>query len=83
MLNELGNRMLSVVDKYAKDNGYALILDVSNQQTSSVLFAANGIDVTDKVVALYNAGAATPAAAVPTVAPGAATKPAARPAPAK
>ena len=49
VLNELGGRMLAVLDKYGKDNGYAVILDVSSQQTP-VLFAANGIDVTREIV---------------------------------
>lgn len=66
VLNELGGKMLAVLDKYAKDNGYAIILDVS-QQNTPVLFAANGIDVTQEVVALYdkNAPSAAPAGAAP------------------
>jgi outer membrane protein len=89
VLNELGGRMLAVLDKYAKDNGYAVILDVSSQQTP-VLFAANSVDVTQDVVALYNknapagaTGASAPAAAPgtapakTTTAPPAAAKPAA------
>jgi outer membrane protein len=67
VLNELGGKLLAVLDKYAKDNGYAVILDVS-QQNTPVLFAANGIDVTQEVVALYdkNSGAgAAPAASAP------------------
>jgi len=35
---------MAVVDKYSKDNGYALILDVSSQQTP-VLFATHNITV--------------------------------------
>lgn len=54
VLNELGGRIMAVLDKYSNDNGYALILDVSNQQTSPVLFAANGIDVTRDIIALYD-----------------------------
>jgi outer membrane protein len=77
VLNELGGRLLAVLDKYAKDNGYAVILDVS-QQNTPVLFAANTIDVTQEVVALYdkNAPAATsstPAATPPATTPGATT----------
>jgi outer membrane protein len=85
VLNELGGRLLAVLDKYAKDNGYAVILDVS-QQNTPVLFAANTIDVTKDVVELYdkNAPAAAapatssaPAATKPAITPGAAaTKPA-------
>jgi outer membrane protein len=33
VLNELGGKLLAVLDKYAKDNGYAVILDVSQQNT--------------------------------------------------
>jgi outer membrane protein len=56
-LNELGGRIMAVLDKYSNDNGYTLILDVSNQQTSPVLFAANGIDVTREIIALYDKNA--------------------------
>ena len=93
ILNELGGKMLTVLDKYAKDNGYSLIIDISNQNTP-VLFAANNIDVTNEVVALYDknapaAGGATAApatggAAAPSPSKPAATKPAApKPGPAK
>lgn len=77
VLNELGGRMLAVLDKYAKDNGYAIVLDVS-QQNSPVLFAANGIDLTQEVVALYDKNAAAvPSSAAP--ASPAAPSPAAKP----
>lgn len=63
ILNELGGKVLAVLDKYAKDNGFTLILDVSAQNTP-VMFAANGIDVTQEVIALYDKNA--PAAGAPT-----------------
>jgi len=75
VLNELGGRMLAVLDKYARDNGYAVILDVSSQQTP-VLFAATSIDVTREVIDLYNKN--VPAAAPPTGG-AAAAPPAAKP----
>jgi outer membrane protein len=92
VLNELGGRIMAVLDKYSNDNGYALILDVSNQQTSPVLFAAQGIDVTREIVALYDKNAPTmtspkpaPTSAAPPARPGAttpaATPPATAPAP--
>ncbi len=74
VMNDLGNRVMQVLDKYAKDNAYALIIDVSNPQTSSVLFAANGIDVTDEIVALYDKNA-------PSTIPTSVSKPAGVPAP--
>ena len=82
VLNELGGKMLAVLDKYAKDNGYAIILDVS-QQNTPVLFAANGIDVTQDVVALYDRNAATSAVPAPAAPTGTAAPSPAKPAPAK
>jgi outer membrane protein len=50
---EVGQKVMTVVYKYAKDNGYSLVLDVSNPQTP-VLYAADGIDITNDIVALYD-----------------------------
>ena len=66
--NELGGRLLQVIDKYARDNSYTLILDVSSPQTP-VLYMANGTDITAEIVKLYDANA--PAAAPVTGASGA------------
>src|SRR5262249_38917504 len=44
IMQELGQRVMQVVAKYATDNGFAIIIDVSSQQTP-VLWAANGIDI--------------------------------------
>lgn len=70
LLQSLGQRMMAVIEKYAKDNGYTMILDVSNPNTP-VLYASSGIDITQDIVALYdktstNGGPAT----TPTAAPG-------------
>ena len=45
--------MMSVIDKYAKDKGYAIILDISSQQ-SPVLYAVNSVDITNDIVTLYD-----------------------------
>lgn len=79
ILNELGGKIMVVIEKYAQDHGYSLILDVSSPQTP-VLYAANGIDITQDIVKLYDQnapGAATPAPAAAKPAPAAAPKPAA------
>ncbi len=79
VLQELGQKIMVVVDKYASEHGYALILDVSSPQTP-VLYAANAIDITRDIVALYDQAqsGSAPAAAKP-----AAPKPATPAAPAK
>jgi outer membrane protein len=75
VLQGLGQRMMAVIEKYAKDNAYTMILDVSNPNTP-VLYASSGIDITQDIVQLYdktstNGGPATaPTAATPAPAPG-------------
>jgi len=62
ILGEIGGKMMAVIDKYSTDNGFAVILDVSSQQTP-VLFAATSIDITRDIIAMYDKNA--PAAAAP------------------
>ena len=69
MLDELGQKMMQVIDKYAVANGYAVIIDVSNPQTP-VLYASNAVDITKEIIDLYDKSAPTgPAAAPATAAP--------------
>ncbi|HET8668627.1 MAG TPA: OmpH family outer membrane protein [Terriglobales bacterium] len=83
IVNRIGQKLMEVLDKYAKDNGYTVVLDVSTQQ-SPVLWAAQSTDVTQPIVLAYNAqsGVAAPAnAAAPAPKAGAVTRPpAAKPA---
>jgi len=53
MLEELSGKMQSVIDKYGQANGYAVLLDVSNQN-SNVVFMAVGIDVTKEIIEAYD-----------------------------
>src|SRR5689334_4871508 len=74
IMQELGGRMMAVINKYAKDKGYALVLDVSSQQ-SPVLFAPD--DITEEIVKLYDANSPGLTSSAPAAAP----KPAASAAP--
>lgn len=58
--NRIGQKMMAVLDKYAKDHGYSLILDYSSQ-SSSVLWAATSVDVTQELVDAYNVASGVPA----------------------
>ena len=75
VMDELGGKMMAVLTKYATDNGYVMVIDVSNPQ-SPVLFASNAIDITRDVIGLYDknaGGGSAPATAAPK--PPAATAP--------
>jgi outer membrane protein len=83
IMQELGNKVMAVLEKYATGNGYALVLDVSNPQTP-VLWASQTIDITGDIVKLYdqaNPGTGAPAAAKPPAGAPAAAKPPAAAAP--
>lgn len=71
LLQGLGGRMMAVIEKYAKDNGYTMILDVSNPNTP-VLYASSGIDITQDIVSLYDK-TSTNGGPAPTAAPAATT----------
>jgi outer membrane protein len=60
----LAGKVNAVMQKYASDNGFTLMLDVSGQQ-SAVLWANEKTDVTRAVIEAYNAqaGVAAPAGA--------------------
>lgn len=74
LLQGLGQRMMAVIEKYAKDNGYTMILNVSDPNTP-VLYASSAIDITQDIISLYdktstNGGpAAAPGATPGAVAP--------------
>jgi outer membrane protein len=76
VFDRIGRKMVDVMDRYARENGFILILDSSAQNTP-ILFASTNIDITQDIVRLYDgaypvkggAGASTPA-----------VKPAAKPA---
>jgi outer membrane protein len=75
LMNDLGGKLLAVISKYAKDQGYAMVIDVSNPQTP-VMYASETIDITKDVIDLYNrnSGGGAPSAKP---APAPAAKPAA------
>jgi outer membrane protein len=59
--NRIGQKLVGVLDKFAKDNGFTVILDVSGQ-SSPVLWADSSVDITKPVVEAYNtqSGVAAP-----------------------
>jgi outer membrane protein len=68
LLQGLGGRMMAVITKYAKDNGYSVVLDDSNPNTP-ILYASQTIDITQDIISLYDKtttnGSPAPASAAP------------------
>lgn len=82
VIDRIGRKMIDVLDRYGRENGFAAIFD-SSAQNSPILFTATNVDVTQDIVRLYDAaypvkgGAATAPVAKPTPKP--ATPPATKP----
>jgi len=68
IVQKLGQRLVAVITKYAKDNNYTLVLEAGDAN-SQVLFAAPGTDITDAVVSLYDKTYANQTPAPPPVRP--------------
>jgi len=85
VVDRIGRKMMDVLDRYARENGYSAVFD-SSSQNSPILYVSSNIDVTQEIIKLYDqaypikAAAGTtpatkPAATTPKPAPAAATKP--------
>lgn len=79
LLNELGSRVMQVVNKYANDNKITMVFDVTNgAQGNNLLFAFTSIDITRDIISLYDqTPAAPPSAKAPEAPAPAARRPAA------
>jgi len=70
VVDKIGRKMMDVLDRYARENGYVAIFDSSAQNTP-ILYASTNIDVTQEIIKLYDQ-----AYPIKGSAPAAATKPA-------
>ena len=54
VIDRIGRKMVDVLDRYSRENGFTLVLDSSAQNTP-ILYASTQIDVTQEIVRLYDA----------------------------
>lgn len=73
VIDRIGRKLVDVLDRYARENGYVAIFD-SSAQNSPILYKSTQIDVTQDIVRLYDqaypvkaAAATTPAQTKPAV----------------
>lgn len=53
LIEDLSAKMTQVIDKYAQENGFAIVFDVSNPN-GAVLYTSNMVDITRDIVELYD-----------------------------
>jgi len=86
VVDRIGRKMMDVLDRYARENGFVAVFD-SSAQNSPIIYASNNVDITQDIIRLFDqqyplkggAPAAKPAATPK--APATTPKPAAPPAP--
>jgi outer membrane protein len=97
VMNRIGQKMVQIIDDYAKQNGYSLILDaqipiLGSSQVSDaqipIYYASKDVDISDEIVKRYDAafpvssaGGASAAPPSGAVAPKRAAKPPVKPKP--
>jgi outer membrane protein len=76
VVDKIGRKMMDVLDRYARENGFVAIFD-SSAQNSPILYASTNIDVTPEIIKLYDQSYPAKAAGAAATKPAAAPKPAA------
>ncbi len=76
LAGKIGNKVLGVLDQYAKANGFAVVLNYDEQNPQNpVLWAGASVDITRPVLEAYNVVSGVPAPPPPPPQAPSATKP--------
>jgi len=75
VIDNIGRKMLDVLDRYARENGYTAVFDTS-AQGSPVVYGSSQIDITQELIRLYDqaypikaSGGAAPSGSAPAAQP--------------
>jgi outer membrane protein len=53
VVDRIGRKMMEVLDRFARENGYVAVFD-SSAQNSPIIYASNNVDVTQEIIKLYD-----------------------------
>ena len=79
VVDRIGRKMMDVLDRFARENGYVAVLD-SSAQNSPIIYASNNVDVTQDIIRLYDQQYPLKGGTAPATRPAATPKPAGAPA---
>jgi outer membrane protein len=54
VIANIGARMQNIIDRYARENGYVVVLNTTAAGGSPVVYASNQINITDDIVQLFD-----------------------------
>ncbi len=66
MVQDLGGKIMQVINKYAGDNQYAMVFDVSGQPNNIMRSLPAAVDITRDIIAMYDKAAPGTPPAAPT-----------------
>jgi outer membrane protein len=79
VVDRIGRKMMDVIERYARENGFVAVLEYP-AQTTSVVYASTNIDITAEIIKLYDQAYPVKGAPAPATKPAAtAPKPLAQP----
>jgi len=61
LINSVAQKVGTMMTDYAQKHGYTLVLDASDQQNATVLYAVQSTDITKAIIDAYNVKAGIPA----------------------
>jgi outer membrane protein len=53
LIQQIAQKMTAVIERYSRDHGYSLVVDVSSPQ-SPILYASPTVDITKDIIELYD-----------------------------
>ena len=53
VIDRIGRKMVDILDRYSRENGFSIVLD-SSSQNNPILYASTQIDVTQDIIRLYD-----------------------------
>jgi outer membrane protein len=63
IIGRIGNKLMDVVDKYARTNGFSMVIDANAENPGPVLWASENVNISQAVLDAYNAQSGVPAPA--------------------
>jgi outer membrane protein len=61
VINSVASKVGALMTDYAKTHGYTLVLDASDEQNSTVLYAVDSTNITKQIIDAYNVKSGIPA----------------------
>ena len=78
VVDRIGRKMMDVIERYARENGYVAVFEYPAQNTS-VVYASTNIDITAEIIKLYDQAYPAKGGAAPATKPATTPKPATQP----